>query len=598
MNRKSAQALAEAGVPVERVGEQLQAAVGVMDSWTLNWLVDNGAALVNRASQPAIDLLARAAEHIPRTDPRREAIESRMVAALRRMLRFGEVEQRTRAMLASEGISTEHRLEMSWALAYSLLYSSPPDGAQVAREAIAYDDGGRWGGRVRAMLALILAVDRHCGDPYAAIRDAHAAGQRTGDRWTMATVLQAEAMIISAQNFRRSTELFQQALATIGDDPQTSDVRVVLMSNIVKRLDELGRPDEADPVLADMLSFTERFPSAISVTRVHVYAAERHLDVGQWDDVLAELESVEPRAEHGYLTVEALSTGALIAGHRDDRASAAAQLAALDVLPIGAEVIRNHSTKRNLARALLEERDGRQRAALDVLLPMLDPELDFEPADRLYWLPEMVRLALALGEREVAKTGTEQAIADAGCESPTPFREAGAAACRGLLAGDPELLLAAAENYRLCRKVLDRGIALENAAVLFGERGDLAQARTAIDAATEEYTKLAATWDMTRAEARMRPFGIRRGQRGPRGRPASGWDSLTPTELRVAFFIADGLSNPGIATELFLSRRTVQTHVSHILAKLNARSRAEVASEAARRRNGPHGGGPRPRSAS
>lgn len=57
------------------------------------------------------------------------------------------------------------------------------------------------------------------------------------------------------------------------------------------------------------------------------------------------------------------------------------------------------------------------------------------------------------------------------------------------------------------------------------------------------------------------------------------WDALTPTEQKVAHLVADGLSNPDIAAELFLSRNTVQTHVSHILAKLGARSRAEVARE-------------------
>ncbi len=43
--------------------------------------------------------------------------------------------------------------------------------------------------------------------------------------------------------------------------------------------------------------------------------------------------------------------------------------------------------------------------------------------------------------------------------------------------------------------------------------------------------------------------------------------------------MARGRSNPDVATELFLSRNTVQTHVSHILAKLGARSRAEIISE-------------------
>jgi DNA-binding NarL/FixJ family response regulator len=51
----------------------------------------------------------------------------------------------------------------------------------------------------------------------------------------------------------------------------------------------------------------------------------------------------------------------------------------------------------------------------------------------------------------------------------------------------------------------------------------------------------------------------------------------------VAGLVAQGMSNPQIAAQLFLSRRTVQTHVSHILAKLNLSSRIDIAREAARR---------------
>jgi predicted ATPase len=146
LHRQAAQALAEAGVPVERVAEQLEAASGVMDGWTLGWLADNAGALVNRASQPAIDLLSRAVEHVPRADRRREVIESSLVAALRRMMRFGEVQRWARAVLASGEISAGHRLEMSWTLAYSLFYSDPAQAAMAAREALVSDDGSRWGG--------------------------------------------------------------------------------------------------------------------------------------------------------------------------------------------------------------------------------------------------------------------------------------------------------------------------------------------------------------------------------------------------------------------------------------------------------------------
>jgi DNA-binding NarL/FixJ family response regulator len=57
---------------------------------------------------------------------------------------------------------------------------------------------------------------------------------------------------------------------------------------------------------------------------------------------------------------------------------------------------------------------------------------------------------------------------------------------------------------------------------------------------------------------------------------------LTPTEVRVATLVAQGRSNPDIATEMLLSRRTVQTHVSNILAKLGYGSRIDIAREAAR----------------
>jgi predicted ATPase/DNA-binding CsgD family transcriptional regulator len=65
--------------------------------------------------------------------------------------------------------------------------------------------------------------------------------------------------------------------------------------------------------------------------------------------------------------------------------------------------------------------------------------------------------------------------------------------------------------------------------------------------------------------------------RGKRGRPASGWESLTPTELSVVRLVADGLSNPDIAAKLFMSRSTVKTHLAHVYAKLGVTNRTELA---------------------
>jgi predicted ATPase/DNA-binding CsgD family transcriptional regulator len=74
-----------------------------------------------------------------------------------------------------------------------------------------------------------------------------------------------------------------------------------------------------------------------------------------------------------------------------------------------------------------------------------------------------------------------------------------------------------------------------------------------------------------------------RRSRGTRGRPSTGWASLTPTELEVVAGVVDGLSNPEIGTRLFMSRGTVKTHLSHIYAKLGVANRTELAAAAANR---------------
>jgi DNA-binding CsgD family transcriptional regulator len=70
--------------------------------------------------------------------------------------------------------------------------------------------------------------------------------------------------------------------------------------------------------------------------------------------------------------------------------------------------------------------------------------------------------------------------------------------------------------------------------------------------------------------------------RGERKRPASGWESLTPTEQDVVRLVQDGLSNAEVATRLFISPRTVQTHLTHVYAKLGLASRVQLVAEAAR----------------
>jgi DNA-binding CsgD family transcriptional regulator len=70
--------------------------------------------------------------------------------------------------------------------------------------------------------------------------------------------------------------------------------------------------------------------------------------------------------------------------------------------------------------------------------------------------------------------------------------------------------------------------------------------------------------------------------RGERNRPPNGWASLTPTERDVVRLVAEGLANKDIATRLFISPRTVQTHLTHVYTKLDITSRVQLAQASTR----------------
>jgi DNA-binding NarL/FixJ family response regulator len=57
---------------------------------------------------------------------------------------------------------------------------------------------------------------------------------------------------------------------------------------------------------------------------------------------------------------------------------------------------------------------------------------------------------------------------------------------------------------------------------------------------------------------------------------------LTPTELDVAGLVSEGLSNPEVASRLYVSRSTVKAHLAHIYAKLGVANRTELATLASR----------------
>jgi DNA-binding CsgD family transcriptional regulator len=82
--------------------------------------------------------------------------------------------------------------------------------------------------------------------------------------------------------------------------------------------------------------------------------------------------------------------------------------------------------------------------------------------------------------------------------------------------------------------------------------------------------------DAGRVQARLRGLeGTRDELRGTR--PLWGWESLTPTEYRVAALVAEGLTNRSVAERMYLSRHTVDFHLRQIFRKLDVSSRVGLA---------------------
>jgi DNA-binding CsgD family transcriptional regulator len=312
--------------------------------------------------------------------------------------------------------------------------------------------------------------------------------------------------------------------------------------------------------------------------------------LGQWDDALAELGSQaadSPGLMYSFLRERwsALLTygvTALIAGHRDQRTVAGQQLRKGLALPIENVTDRENQDFLVAAHALALEQSGETGQAMARLAAIL-PRHDNEMTLTHQWLPDLVRLALAAGDLATAQTAVRSCQAEAAAETRPARAAAASLRCHGLLESDPAPLQEAVAHYRAVGPALELPAALEDLAVVLAERGRDEEAKAALLEAVSRYEGMQASWDVRRAEGRLRGYGIRRGARGRRSPLAvSGWGALTPTEVKIAALVARGDSTSDIAQGMFLSRRTVQTYISRVLTKLDAKSRVEIVAQALR----------------
>jgi DNA-binding NarL/FixJ family response regulator len=238
-----------------------------------------------------------------------------------------------------------------------------------------------------------------------------------------------------------------------------------------------------------------------------------------------------------------------------------------------------------LGSALVEAGDGKR--ATEIMLeggggeelPLLPPG----------WRPllfeQLTRAALLRGSRVDAVRYSERAAAHAEEQKllrlPRAFAQRAAAAI-ALADGDPAD--AAARALEAAAAAAEVGAPIEEAVgrMLAGRAlaaaGDRDRATTEFTTAAGIFERCGALPRRDDADRELGKLGKRVHRRTKRGKlDGSGIEQLTERELEVARLVVDRKTNSQIAAELFLSPKTVETHIRHLFRKLEVSSRVEVA---------------------
>ncbi len=194
--------------------------------------------------------------------------------------------------------------------------------------------------------------------------------------------------------------------------------------------------------------------------------------------------------------------------------------------------------------------------------------------DRLDLLPAAVTVMLAAGEIDAARQATAE-LATIAAVYTTPGVQAELAAARGAVAlsdGDPATALPLLRSAARFWREIDAPHAVATVSVLIGLAcravGDEDAAQVELEFARSTFARLGARPDLQRVEELLHPT------------QAFGPSGLSAREIEVLRLVAAGRTNHAIASELFVSERTVHRHISNIFDKLGVHSRTAAASYA------------------
>ena len=225
-----------------------------------------------------------------------------------------------------------------------------------------------------------------------------------------------------------------------------------------------------------------------------------------------------------------------------------------------------------IARATLQLPQGRTQQAIAELRKLQEREAGWNA-----WNPAMFpyRSMLALALWRTGDVAEARTVAASELELARRWGAPGALAASlrtlGLVSGDPDLLRQSVAVAERSGAELEHARSLYELGAAARRQGRRTQAREPLYAALEKAHRCGATVLAARAREELVATGAR-----PRRPVRTGFDALTPSELRVSRMAAAGMTNPQIAQELFVTLRTVQVHLTNSYRKLDIGSRKDL----------------------
>jgi DNA-binding CsgD family transcriptional regulator/tetratricopeptide (TPR) repeat protein len=587
LHAQAARGLAADGAAPEVVAHHVVLAGSGRGAGARLWLEETASNAAGRDPAVAAELLDRAIELTP--EPlERSRLLARQLPLLTLAGRFDDAETCARAGLALGPRAADEAVLRSGLGEVLLLQGKMPDaiGPLEAAAALPAQPESRrvW------LLAELASAQLWAMDMDGAERtafEAEEAGRRVGDDGVVSMGLSVRSRIATVRgDVPGGVALAQAAVAAAGTDPAALRMGPYLYLGFA--LLHADQPAAADAAFRRGRELSEELGASWMLRNYAQAAVTAGFFDGRWDDAVTEGEvALALNDEYGAANgvVQTLTLLGLIRFHRGDLDGAREMVAA-----VHAELARPGSVAAGAAyllwlEALLAEHDGDVESAAQIML-LLAGEAEIAPLVIAWVGPDAARLAQLTGRTAEAARIAEVAEQVASI-ARTRIARAGALRCAGVAKGDPDLLLAAVDLLRDGPRPLDLASSCEEAATLLADCGRRADAIALLTEGASVYDSLDAGLGRRRVQATLRRLGARVGARGPRGRPAHGWASLTPTERQVVELVTEGLTNAEIGRRLFIARRTVETHLSHVFAKLGVATRTALATEAIRRSTDP-----------